>query len=99
MTASAFNTNHHCSGSARFCPCWTSALRIARCPRSGDIPLPAHSVTHYREAYCPVPTNVMVCGLPPPASVTETAADAKPLAVGANVTVIVQVLLAGTLVP
>lgn len=51
------------------------------------------------QAYCPVPTKVTVCGLPPPASVTERDADAKPLPVGAKVTLIEQVLLAGTLVP
>jgi hypothetical protein len=51
------------------------------------------------KVYCPVPTKVTVCGLPPPASVTDTAADARPLAAGVKVTVIVQVLLAGTLDP
>jgi len=42
---------------------------------------------------------VIVCGLAPPASVMEMAADASPFAAGLNVTVNVHIPLAGTIVP
>lgn len=48
-------------------------------------------------SHCPVPESGTSWGLPPPLSVTCTLAERAPVAVGVKVTVMVQVLLAGTL--
>ncbi len=47
----------------------------------------------------PVPARLAVCGLPVALSLTASVADLGPLAVGANVTLIAQVVPAATLVP
>ena len=44
----------------------------------------------------PVPVKLKLCGLPVALSVTETVAFLPPVAVGVNVTAIVQVPAAGT---
>jgi hypothetical protein len=49
--------------------------------------------------YVPVPAKLTFCGLPPPLSVTETAADRVPAAVGLNVTLIKQLAPEATLFP
>jgi hypothetical protein len=49
--------------------------------------------------YCPVPVNVMVCGLVGSASLMVTAAVRLPIAVGLKVTLIVQLAPAARLVP
>jgi hypothetical protein len=46
-----------------------------------------------------VPVNFTFCGLPPPSSLMLSAAFREPVAVGLNVTVIVQLALAAMLVP
>src|SRR5216683_3955316 len=55
------------------------------------------------ETYCklfvPVPDRPTVCGLPPPSSATPRVAVAKPVCVGENVTLKVQLPPAGTLDP
>ena len=47
----------------------------------------------------PVPVNGRLCGLPPPLSVTVTAAVRAPIAVGSNVTLIVQLFFGPKEVP
>jgi hypothetical protein len=49
--------------------------------------------------YCPVPDREAVCGLPPPSSATETLAVRSPVAVGVKVTLIVQLVNLGRLLP
>jgi hypothetical protein len=49
--------------------------------------------------YCPVPVNGTVCGLNPALSVTDTLALRVPVAVGVNVTEIVQLFFGATEVP
>jgi hypothetical protein len=51
------------------------------------------------EAYVPVPFRLTVCGLPPPSSLILIFAILVPVAVGVNVTEIVQLALAAMLVP
>src|SRR5438309_10561172 len=43
--------------------------------------------------YWPVPLNGTVCGLPPPLSVTDSAAERAPVAVGVKVTLMAQLVL------
>ena len=47
----------------------------------------------------PVPVRPTFCGLPPPLSETETAADRTPVALGVNFTLMKQLAPDGTLVP
>jgi len=50
-------------------------------------------------AYVPVPASGTLCGLPPPLSLTLTAPDRAPVAVGLNVTLMVQLPCPTTLLP
>ena len=49
--------------------------------------------------YVPVPLSATVCGLPPPLSFTFSGAALGPLFIGVNVTLMLQLPPAGTLVP
>jgi len=51
------------------------------------------------ENYCPVPVNSTACGLDPALSATDTLALRVPVAVGSNVTVMVQLFFGATDVP
>lgn len=55
------------------------------------------SVVH--RGYVPVPDKPAFCGLPPPLSLTETAAALAPVAVGLNFTMMEQLFPAARLVP
>jgi hypothetical protein len=49
--------------------------------------------------YVPVPDKGTLCGLPPPVSVTVTAAERVPVAVGLKITLMVQLLFPARLLP
>jgi hypothetical protein len=60
---------------------------------------PEAAFVYWGSYYCPVPVNGTVCGLNPALSVTDTLALRVPVAVGVNVTEIVQLFFGDTEVP